>query len=111
MFIISITSIIIGQGNAPLVGPVLATVPAAQDRVLLYDVGSGAERTLRFGAGWLNLWGFSPDGCQLLFTLTGGDGLGRAYTANLDGSGQREVVTYAELPPEAWGIWEPQWSP
>ncbi len=97
--------------QVPLLGPVLAATPAAQDRILLYDIGSDARRELVMGTGWHHVWGFSPDGCRILYTLTESSGLGRAYTAALDGSDARALVTYDALPARQWGIWEPQWSP
>jgi Tol biopolymer transport system component len=94
-----------------LSAPLLAAVPAEQDHIVLYDVTSQNTRELSFGSEWHNVWGFSPDGCRLLFTLTGSNGLARAYSARLDGSDMRELVEYRELPDSDWGIWEPQWSP
>jgi dipeptidyl aminopeptidase/acylaminoacyl peptidase len=46
-----------------------------------------------------------------LLTLSEGLAFARLYSARLDGTDLRELVTYNELPPEAWGVWEPQWSP
>ncbi|MCU0496443.1 MAG: hypothetical protein MUF87_03715 [Anaerolineae bacterium] len=92
-------------------GVILGTVPAAHDRIIVYDLQTELRRELRFGEAWHHLWGFSPDGCRILFTLTGQNGLGRAYTARLDGRDRVELVSYSDLPPEQWGIWEPQWSP
>lgn len=99
------------QGDIPLVGPFVTAVPAAQDRIILYDLGGTAERELTFGSGWHNVWGFSPDGCRILYTLTDTNGLGRAYTANIDGSDAQEIIAYDELAADRWGVWEPQWSP
>jgi Tol biopolymer transport system component len=97
--------------QVPLTSPLIAAVPAAQDRIVLYDLNGEIQRELSFGRGWHNVWGFSPDGCRILFTLTGIDNLGRAYTTRIDGSDQQALVTYADLPASQWGIWEPQWSP
>lgn len=97
--------------EVPLTGVFVAAVPAQQDKIILYDPESGTQRERSFGTGWHNLWGFSPDGCQMLFTLIQGNGLGRAYIANIDGTGMRELVQYDELSPDQWGVWEPQWSP
>lgn len=97
--------------NAPLTGAFVAAVPAAQDRIVLYDAGSGTQREIRLGEGLHNVWGFSPDGCQVLATLTDGFGLGRMVIANLDGSAVHAPFVYDELPVTQWGVWEPQWSP
>ncbi len=101
------------EGDAPLVGPVLALTTAQQDRILLYDVGmvESTPRELRFGSGELHVWDFSPDGCQVLFTLdTSENMLPQMYVADLDGSNMQQVVEYPELEADAWGIWEPDWS-
>lgn len=97
--------------DAPLAGPLLATTGAAQDAVLLIEADSGRTRSVSLGMGVHTVWDFSPDGCQMLVTITGGDGLPRLYIATLDGEIVREPVQYAGLPPEQWGAWEPDWSP
>lgn len=100
------------QTPPPLVGPLVAANTPQQDRFLLYDLGaSGQKRTLSFGTGWQRLWGFSPDGCRILFTISEGTLPAKLYTARLDGGDRREILHYADLPPERWGAWEPQWSP
>jgi Tol biopolymer transport system component len=95
----------------PLVGPVVAVNTAAQDRILLYDIGSGGMRSLTFGDGWHTVWGFSPDGCRLLFTLSDGINPNHLYTARIDGTDMRELVPYSQLPEGEWDLWNPQWSP
>ncbi len=97
--------------GAPLVGPILAATPAASDRIVLYDLGSEATRDVSLGAYAHTVWGFSPDGCRMLVTLSQETERARMVTARLDGSDVREMVQYADLPPDAWGVWEPQWSP
>ncbi|HRL13391.1 MAG TPA: WD40 repeat domain-containing protein, partial [Aggregatilineales bacterium] len=80
--------------DAPLSGPLLAYTDAAQEMIYLYDVATGAVRRVTVpGAGWINIWDFSPDGCRLLYTRTGGiHGLGRLYSTTLDGTDVRELV-------------------
>ncbi len=90
-------------------GPLLAFTTAAQDAIILYDVTTGDRRALSFGEGWHTIWGFSPDGCRLLFTR--GGSLARLYSARLDGSDPRELVQYAAAPDGTWGVWSPRWSP
>jgi Tol biopolymer transport system component len=97
--------------GAPLVGPLLAATPASQDRIIIYDLGSETRRELSFGAGQLFVWDFSPDSCRVAFTLSDGSTPAHLYSARLDGSDLREMVQYTDMPPDAWGIWEPQWSP
>src|SRR4051812_1349747 len=95
----------------PLVGPLVAVNTAAQDRIVLYDVGSGGQRSLNLGNGWLMPWGFSANGCRLIYTMSDGLAFGRVYSAKLDGSDKQSLVQFDDLPPDAWGVWEPQPSP
>lgn len=92
-------------------GPIVAFTTAAQDSIILYDPASGDQRALSFGAGWHNVWGFSPDGCRLLFTLSEGPSFARLYSARLDGSDPRDLVQYDGAPAGTWGVWSPRWSP
>jgi Tol biopolymer transport system component len=94
-----------------LLGPVLAVDTVEQDRIVLFDITSGAQRDLSFGNRWHRIWGFSPDGCRVLLTLSNGIAPAKLYTVRLDGSDLQEMVRYAELPDDQWGVWEPQWSP
>jgi Tol biopolymer transport system component len=100
---------LVAKPGAPLVGPLVAVGAAEQDRIILYDIGSGDKRILTFGNGWHQLWGFAPDGCRIVFTMSAGADLARLYTARLDGSDLRELVRSSEA--GDWGIWEPAWSP
>lgn len=97
--------------DAPLVGPLLAATTAEQDRIILYDMGSGTQRELSFGDGWHEVWDFSPDGCRIAFTMSDGADLAQLYTARIDGSDLRRLVQYNDLPAGEWGVWEPDWSP
>ncbi len=99
------------QDSPILVGPLVAVNTAAQDRIILYDVSSGEQRSLRFGDGWQIPWGFSADGCRIIFTMSDGLAMGRAYSSKLDGSDTRTLVQFNDLPDDAWGVWEPQSSP
>ncbi|MBZ0291610.1 MAG: hypothetical protein K8L99_03495 [Anaerolineae bacterium] len=99
------------QAQERLVGPVVAVENAEQDRIILYDMGSQARRELTFGSVWHRIWGFSPDGCRVLLALGDDPDTNRLYSARLDGSDLRELVSYSDLPPEDWSAWNPQWSP
>jgi dipeptidyl aminopeptidase/acylaminoacyl peptidase len=99
------------QLDAPLIGPLLAFDTSAQDRIVIVDQGSSQVRTLNFGASVHRVWGFSPDGCRLLFTLTDGAGDSELYTARLDGNDMGTPVRYDMLPDGDWSAWEPQWQP
>jgi Tol biopolymer transport system component len=99
------------QFATPLLGPLIATTPARQDVILIHDLGGEQRRELSFGYGEHHVWGFSPDGCRILFTLDEQrGGPPKMFTARLDGSDQRAMVQYGELPPDDWGVWEPTWS-
>lgn len=93
----------------PLDGALVAFTPAAQDRILLYDTVQARTRVLRFGRGWHYAWGFSPDGCRLLFTLGEGSRPPLLYSARLDGTDVRPLLTYSGDEP-VWGAWEPVWA-
>lgn len=103
-----------GQGpfSGPVMtGPMLASVSARGDGVLLYDLGTETTRELSFGPLAHTVWGFSPDGCRLLVTLADGAKPARLVSASLDGEDARDLVQYDDLPAGGWGVWEPQWSP
>lgn len=95
----------------PLIGPLLAINTVQQDAIILYDVGADSYRRLSFGPQAHHVWDFSPDGCRLLFTLADGSEPAQLYTVALNGDDLRPMVTYAEPPYTAWGVWEPDWSP
>ncbi len=99
------------QDAIPLAGPLLALNTVQRDAVILYDLGSERYRRLELGVGAHHVWDFSADGCRLLLTLEDGRTTGRLYSAALDGSDRRSMVRYDDLPPERWGVWEPDWSP
>lgn len=94
-----------------MIGPLLATTNAEQDAVLLIETESGWVREFSIGGGIHTVWDFSPDGCQMLVTLTGTDGLPHLYITSLTGEVINEPVQYDELPIGQWGVWEPDWSP
>lgn len=97
--------------DLPLTAPVLGFETAQGDSLLLLDVTTGAQRELRLGAGFHRLWGFSPDGCRLLYTLNSAGATGQLYSARLDGTYARALVTMPEASPGDWGVWDAQWSP
>lgn len=99
------------QHQLPLVGPFIAVTPASHDAIHLYDIATGETRVLSFGYGEHHVWGFSPNGCRVLFTLDReGLGLPMLYTANLDGTDVQSMVRYDERPAGSWGAWEAVWS-
>lgn len=96
----------------PLVGPVLAVNTVERDAILLYDVGDATVRRLSFGPQAHHVWDFTAEGCRVVLTLgEGGAQPGQLVSARLDGRDVRPLVRYDELPPEAWGVWEPDASP
>jgi Tol biopolymer transport system component len=95
----------------PLIGPVVAVSAHTGDAIQLFDLGTGEVRNLSFSVSHHQVWGFSPDGCRVMFTLSaGGEGLPQLYTANLDGTDVQAMVRYDESPAGTWGAWEPVWS-
>jgi Tol biopolymer transport system component len=99
------------QDEPLLLGPLLAATTDEQDRIVLYDIGGGGQRSISFGTGWHMVWGFSADGCRVVYTLSDGPGMARLYSARLDGTDTRALVQFSELPDADWGVWEPQPSP
>lgn len=95
-------------GSLPLNAPLLAFEVAAQDRIVLYDVTTGTRRDLHFDSRVHHVWGFSPDGCRLLYSLSDGNAPGILYSSRLDGSDARELVTNLE---PGYGVWDAEWSP
>ena len=72
------------QITPPLVGPLIAVNTGDQDQIILYDVGTNEQRSLTFGDGWHEVWGFTDGGCRVLFTLSDGLAPARLYSANSD---------------------------
>lgn len=99
------------QDEPPLTGHLLALNTVEQDAVILYSIESDTYRRLQLGDESHFVWDFSADGCRLLLTLQDGTQFGRLVSVRLDGSDMRQMVQYEDLPPERWGIWEPDWSP
>src|SRR3954471_17501186 len=87
----------------PLVGPLIAVNTADQDQIILYDVSNSGQRSLNLGNGWLLPWGFTADGCRVIYTTSDGLAFARVYSAKLDGSDKRSLVQFNDLPPDAWG--------
>lgn len=97
--------------SAMLIGPLVAADDARQDRITIYDVGTGAKRELTFGTGWHRVWDFSPDGCRILLTMSDGIAPASLYTARLDGTDLRELVSATSSGAGGGtGVWEPQWG-
>jgi len=96
--------------ESPLPAPLIALTDASQQHITLYPLDGSTPRTLTLGDGLHTAWGFSPDGCRLLYTLTDARGLSQAYSAALDGSDMRALVQY-DAPIDQWGVWDLTWSP
>ncbi len=92
--------------NTPFEGPLVAVDMAQQDRILIYDLGTGTQRELTFGTGWQRVWDFSPDGCRIVFTSSDGSQPASLSTAKLDGSDVQTLVQADGIS----GAWEPQWG-
>lgn len=89
----------------------LVTTDGRQDSVVIINLSTGEQTRFSVADGLHTAWGFSPDGCRVLVTVMGGNGLARGFTVNLDGSDRRSLVTLADFPDNQWGVWEPTWSP
>ncbi len=100
----------LAQGEI-LTGPLIALNTPAQNKIVLYDITAQTTRELSFAGGGQRVWGFSPDGCRVLFTMNRATQNDRLYSARLDGTDVQELVTYTDLPPDAWSVWDAQWSP
>lgn len=111
LFLLIPLTLVHAQQAPPLQAPLLALNTIDQEAVFLYDVGNQRYRRLALGAGAHHVWDFSPDGCRVLLTMHDGVGYGRLWSVALDGSDARELLRYDDLPPERWGVWEPDWSP
>ncbi len=109
--LITVTRSTAQDDQLPLTGTLLAVTATAHDHITLYSVEDGTQRTLNFGGFEHHIWDFSPDGCRILFTLAETAANPLLYSANLDGSDMRPLVTYDEMPAGEWGVWEPDWSP
>jgi Tol biopolymer transport system component len=98
------------QVQRALTAPLLAATDALLERILIYDL-AGQRRELRFDTRQHFIWGFSPDGCRIILTLTAPGGISRIYSTRLDGSDLRPLVHMVELPDQDWSAWEPQVNP
>ena len=106
----SITVTLQAQTAPPLIGQLLAMNTVEQDAIILYDLASDTYRRIAFGTGSHHVWDFSPDGCRVLFTYSEDNAWGQLYSMRIDGSDAQEMAIYPDLPPERWGIFEPDWS-
>lgn len=92
-------------------GPLVATDSPEQDGFWIVDLGTGSERFLSFGDGAHYFGGFSPNGCEFVFTWER-DGLNAdLYAARLDGSQVRQLMTLGSSGALNYRVWAPQWSP
>lgn len=91
--------------------PLIATTNASEDGFIIYDLSSGEQRELSFGTGIQNFWGFSPNGCQILFTRETSPENFDLFIADLDGENTRKIVDINRGGALNYRIWEPTWSP
>ncbi|MBE2272348.1 MAG: PD40 domain-containing protein [Anaerolinea sp.] len=92
--------------DPPLAAPILAADVAESDYISLFDLTSGTRRDLTFGRTVHRVWDFTPDGCRVIFTL--GNTRARLFSARLDGSDLRELVSF---PGESWSVWDAHMQP
>src|SRR5688572_14285509 len=98
------------QDSPPLQAPLLAMNTVSQAEIILYDLQSETYRSLSLGVGAHHVWDFSADGCRVLLTVSDDGQATRLWSMKLDGSDAVEMVTYADLAPERWGVWDADWS-
>jgi Tol biopolymer transport system component len=101
---------LLAQEAPPMQAPLLAMNTVSQEEIILYDVQNNTYRSISLGIGAHHVWDFSADGCRVLFTLADEGAPAHLWSMKLDGSDAREMVTYSELPPERWGVWDADWS-
>jgi Tol biopolymer transport system component len=94
-----------------LEGPLLVTNANEQDRLIIFDITNGTERSLSFGPGDHFVGGFSPDGCEILFIWEAEQGKSNLYAAQLDGSSLRKLTFIDDESVSGYRVWEPEWSP
>lgn len=93
-----------------LEGPLVVTNTAMLDGFVIVDIGTGTKRELSFGDGEQIFGGFSPDGCEIVFTWETQQGQGNLYAARLDGSNIRQLTFIGRTGALSYRMWEPQWS-
>ncbi len=111
LFKITPLSSVQSQENILLEGPLVISNTPAQDGFIITDLGTNTQRELSFGVGDHYIGGFSPDGCQILFTWEAELGQGHLYTANLDGSNLQQLTKLGRTGALSFRMWEPTWSP
>ena len=99
------------QDEILLKGPLIVSNIPTQDGFVIVDMGAKIRRELSFGTGDHFIGGFSPDGCQILFTWEAEIGKGHLYTANLDGSNLRQLSSLERTGALSFRMWQPEWSP
>jgi Tol biopolymer transport system component len=66
---------------------------------------------LSFGKGAHYIGGFSPNGCEILFTWERDLGNADLFAARLDGSGVRQLMDIGTTGALSYRVWSPEWSP
>jgi len=97
----------------PIVGEYIATTDALGESVIVYDTDTGVSHAISIGLGAHQVWDTSPDGCELLVTLTPEAAPTLLYAVTLDGNA-RPLLNVDDLPNGVfgnWSAWEPDWSP
>lgn len=94
-----------------LQGPLLVTTAITGDGFLIFDLGTGQQRQLSFGAGIHLIGGFSPDGCQIVFSWERTPDQYDLFAARLDGSDLRQLMFLGRTGAIHYRVLEPSWSP
>ncbi|MBI5931438.1 MAG: PD40 domain-containing protein [Chloroflexi bacterium] len=99
------------QSSTLLQGPLVVTNTPEQDGFLLIDLATGQQRRLSFGPGNHYIGGFSPNGCEIVFTWEQRPGYGDLYAVRLDGSHLHRLLDLGSTGALSYRAWEPEWSP
>jgi Tol biopolymer transport system component len=111
LFVLLNQVVLAQNASEPLHGPLIATNTLADDGFLFFDLTTDEARFLSFGPGTHLMGGFSPDGCQFVFTWERIPGRYDLFAAQLDGSNLRQLMFLGRTGALTYSVLEPSWSP
>lgn len=108
----------VSDRSQPAVSPSLTPSPlgaVTPDGDYTLDLNTGVMTPLPASivgeAREANWYALSPDGSQVAYVASGGDGNPEIFVANLDGTGIRRVTNRsADVIPDSWSAWSPDGS-
>lgn len=92
-------------------GALVATTLADGSGFFFFDPGTGESFTRAFGNFPHHFGDFSPDGCQIIFSLERTPGNFDLFMADLDGENFRQIYDPGRLAALNYRVFEPSWSP